>query len=72
MQSAVERVKQAASGEDVPAIQQAVSDLKAAAGALAQHVQGGGGGHAGPSPSGDGQGSTGKEDVIDAEFEVKK
>ena len=44
---------------------------------MAQHVQQGepgastpGGG--GSRPSGDGQGGGGKDDVIDAEFEVKK
>ena len=44
VQAAVERTKQAASKEDVQAIRQAVSDLKAAAQALAQYVQGDGGG----------------------------
>ena len=70
--AAVERVKQAASGEDVQAIQQAISDLHAAAQAMAQHVQGqsAGGPQQQQAPSGDGKG--GKEDVIDAEFEVKK
>jgi len=75
--SAVERTKQAAKGDDVAAIRQSVSDLKVAAQGLAKYVQGGGptpgGGH---TPSGDGQGGqTGKggpDDVIDAEFEVKK
>jgi molecular chaperone DnaK len=76
IQSAVERTKQAASRDDAQAIRQAVSDLKAAAQALAQHVHGGGaGGPGGGTPSGDGSaggGPGGKEDVIDAEFEVKK
>ena len=72
--SAVERVKEAAKGEDVNAIQQAVNDLQQAAQAMAQHLHShpgaggpGAGGQAGPS--GDGQN---KEDIIDAEFEVKK
>jgi molecular chaperone DnaK len=73
IQSAIDRVKDAAKGEDVQAIRQALSDLQAAAQAMAQHVhrqpQGG--------PSEDGHGGQGgagggKEDVIDAEFEVKK
>jgi molecular chaperone DnaK len=72
--SAVERVKQAASGEDVAAIRQAISDLHAAAQAMAQHVQGGPG--AGPqtagAPSGGGAKGGKDDDVIDAEFEVKK
>jgi molecular chaperone DnaK len=73
IQSAVERVKQAASGEDTQAIKQATSDLIAASSALAQHLSRQGGG--GPTPSPDGQGGPqggGKDDVIDAEFEVKK
>jgi molecular chaperone DnaK len=73
IQSAIERTKQAASQDrDVQAIKQATSDLKAAAAALAQHVQQPGGPGprpAGEAPSGDGGG---KDNVIDAEFEVKK
>jgi molecular chaperone DnaK len=75
IQSAVNRVKEAAKGEDTAAINQAISDLMAAAQAMSQFVQGqpgGGGGFPGggpQAPSGDGKG---KEDVIDAEFEVKK
>jgi molecular chaperone DnaK len=72
--AAVERVKQAASGEDVQAITQAISDLHTAASAMAQHVQGQE--HGGPeapagAPSGSGKGGK-DDDVIDAEFEVKK
>jgi molecular chaperone DnaK len=72
IQSAVERVKQAASGEDTQAIKQATSDLIAASSALAQHISRQSGG---PAPGGEGPaGGTGggKEDVMDAEFEVKK
>jgi molecular chaperone DnaK len=69
IRAAVERVKHAASGEDVAAIKQATSDLAVAAQGLARVMQGEGG----PSPDGGagGQGG-GKDDVIDAEFEVKK
>jgi molecular chaperone DnaK len=77
IQAAVERVKQTASGEDVGAIRTALGELEQASHAMAQHLyrdqQGGGG--AGPQQAaGDGQagGGQGKEDVIDAEFEVKK
>jgi molecular chaperone DnaK len=77
IQSAVERTKQAASGEDVQAIRQAVSDLHAAAAAMAQHVHrpgdgGAGGGFAGGGEAPPQGGGGGKDDVIDAEFEVKK
>ena len=68
IQAAVERTKQAASGEDVQAIRQAVSDLQAAAQAMAQHMHRPSGEDAAPG----GESDKGKEDVIDAEFEVKK
>ena len=70
------------SKEDVQAIKQATSDLAVAAQALAQHAQGGprpgGGGEGFPGgPGADGAGPAaggkgGKDDVIDAEYEVKK
>ena len=76
IQSAIERAKQAMSGQDVQAIKQATSDLAAAAQSLAAHVQGGGGaggGFQGGGPSADGGAAKGgKDDVIDAEYEVKK
>jgi molecular chaperone DnaK len=80
IQSAIERVRQAAKGDDVAAIQRATSELEQAAHAIAQHLYSRGGaqpGGGGPSqapgggPSSDG-GGKGKDDVIDAEFEVKK
>jgi molecular chaperone DnaK len=71
IQSAIERTKQAASGEDVNAIRQAVSDLHAAAQAMSQHMHSPAGeGAAGASAGG--EAGKGKDDVIDAEFEVKK
>jgi molecular chaperone DnaK len=70
IQSAVERTKQAASGEDVQAIRQAVSDLQVAAQAMASHMNRPAGDGAAPEAGGDG--GKGKDDVIDAEFEVKK
>jgi molecular chaperone DnaK len=75
IRGAVERTKQAASGEDVQAIRQAVSDLQVAAQGLAKFVQGDGsaGGHgAGAQAGAAGGGKQGPDDVIDAEFEVKK
>jgi molecular chaperone DnaK len=82
IQSAIDRVKEAAKGEDVQAIRQSLSDLQAAAQAMAQHMHrqpgGPGEGHdgsggAGGPGSGEGRGGPGgKDDVIDAEFEVKK
>jgi len=81
IQSAVEKLKQAASGDDVGAIRTAISELEQASHAMAQHLyrsqqQPGGGPGPEQAPPGDGQqpsgGGQGKDDVIDAEFEVKK
>ena len=69
LQAAIEKLKQAASGTDTSAIQQALNNLHTAAHAMAQHV--GAAGAASPPPSGP-PGGGGKDDVIDAEFEVKK
>jgi molecular chaperone DnaK len=74
IQAAIEKTKQACSRDDTAAIKQAGSELAQAAQALAQYMQGSGGG---PRPSGDGGpqpggGGGGKDDVMDAEFEVKK
>ncbi len=69
VQAAIEKLRQAMSGDDTAAIKRAHGELMQAAQAMAAHVQ------RGPSPEGpqaapgDGKG---KEDVIDAEFEVKK
>jgi molecular chaperone DnaK len=73
LQAAIEKVKQAASGEDVAAIKRAVGDLDQAAQGMSQHL----GSQPGPTaaPPTDqaaDAGKGGKDDVIDAEFEVKK
>jgi molecular chaperone DnaK len=76
IQAAIEKVKDAAKGADAAAIKQAVDNLQQASHAMAQHMykQQAGGGPQGAPPSGDGQpgDGKGKDDVIDAEFEVKK
>jgi len=74
IQAAVEKLKQVASGDDVAAIRTALGELEQASHAMAQHLykspQAGG---ETAQPSGDGQGGAEKkDDVIDAEFEVKK
>lgn len=76
IQSAIENVKKAASGDNVQAIKTAIDNLQQASHAMAQHLYGkqqpgGAGPEAGTGPAHDGQ-AKGKEDVIDAEFEVKK
>ncbi len=85
IQAAIDKVKQAAKKDDANAVKQAINELQQASHAMAQHLYGKGpGGESGPAggggpgpgsrPSGDGQQGQGKgkEDVIDAEFEVKK
>jgi molecular chaperone DnaK len=70
VQAAIDRVKQTRDGNDPNAIRQALNNLQSAAQAMAQHVSHAG---AGAPPSGDGQpkAGAGKDDVMDAEFEVK-
>jgi molecular chaperone DnaK len=79
IQSAIEKLKQAASKDDVADINRAVDELQQASHAMAQHLYkqqpppGAGPGGSQEPPSGDGKGGgAGKEDVIDAEYEVKK
>jgi molecular chaperone DnaK len=77
VQSAIDKVKETLKGDDPNAIRQALNNLQSAAHALAQHVGRAGGAtpEAGGPPPGDrptGGGERGKDDVIDAEFEVKK
>ena len=75
--AAVEKVKSAAKGDDPNAIKQAVNELMQASQAMAQHLysqQGAPGAGQGPGPgAAPGAGSQkGGDDVIDADFEVKK
>jgi molecular chaperone DnaK len=73
IQSAIDRVKRAKDSTDINEIRQSIDSLKSAAQAMTQYMQGQPGGGAGEpgggAPSGDGKG---KDDVVDAEFEVKK
>jgi molecular chaperone DnaK len=87
LNAAIEKVKSAMKGEDVSAIKTSISELEQAAHAMAKHfygkegdpgASGPGGGpgpstgpSSGPSPGQPG-GNSGRDDVIDAEFEVKK
>jgi molecular chaperone DnaK len=81
IQAAIDKVNRVKDGDDANAIKQAIEELQQASQAMAQHLYGqggpgagGGGPGPGPGPSGDGKGGGGggKDDVIDAEFEVKK
>ncbi len=72
IQAAIEKLKQAASGDNVDAIRQAINNLQTAAQAMAQHVQSQGTEQPGGQPQAGGGESDKPDDVIDAEFEVKK
>jgi molecular chaperone DnaK len=75
VQAAMERVHEKMKTDDTTAIKRATEELATASQGLAQFMQGGGAQGAGPSTTpGDGEGGEkkGKDDVIDAEFEVKK
>ncbi len=73
VQAAIETVRQKMAGDDVQAMKQATSDLMVAAQGLHQFMQGGPRPSPGPSTDGSSSaGGKGKDDVIDAEFEVKK
>jgi molecular chaperone DnaK len=76
LEAAIAKVREKAKEDDAAAITQALDELEKASHAMAQHLYksagpapgGQPGGQPGPAPSGD----KGKDDVIDAEFEVKK
>jgi molecular chaperone DnaK len=72
--AAVEKLRQAMSGNDTAAIKRGQGELMQSMEAMAAHLQRGAGGGptpgTGPEPSGDG--GKPRDDVIDAEYEVKK
>ncbi len=73
IERAMEKVKEAVKGSDLAAIRTASSELDQAMHAMSQHLyqQGQAGGpQPGPTPSGEDK--KGGDDVIDAEYEVKK
>lgn len=77
--AAINKVKEVQKGDDLAAIRQAIGELEQASHAMAEHLykqQAAAGAAAGPGPEAsdgsDGKGKGGKDDVIDAEFEVKK
>jgi len=73
--AAVGKVKEAISKNDLAALKTATSELDTVSAAMAQHVYskaGAGAPSAGPTPSGNEGKKDGPDDVIDAEYEVKK
>ena len=70
---AIDKVKAVKDGSDLAAIKAAVGELDMAAQAMAQHLSSQpGGDQPGASPSGNADSGKGGDDVIDAEYEVKK
>jgi molecular chaperone DnaK len=72
IQAAIEKLRQTMSRDDAAEIKRAQGELMQAAQAMAAHLQGVGTGRPGPDGSQPGGEGKGKDDVIDAEFEVKK
>jgi molecular chaperone DnaK len=74
VERAMDKVKEAVKGTDLNAIRTASSELDQAAQAMAQHLYSktGDAGQSGPGPSPSGEKKPGGDDVIDAEYEVKK
>ncbi len=66
---AMDKVKSVKDGSDLAAIKTAVSELETVSQAMASHMNAKPGADAGATPSG---GKKGGDDVIDAEYEVKK
>jgi molecular chaperone DnaK len=80
IRQAIDRLKEQLKGDDAAAIRRGIEELQQASHAMAEHLYrqqqqapgaGGPGAGAGPGPNPDGE-PKGKEDVIDAEYEVKK
>ncbi|MGL6097957.1 MAG: molecular chaperone DnaK [Fimbriiglobus sp.] len=74
IERAMEKVKEAVKGTDVSAIKSATAELDTASQAMAQHLysQGAAAGQPGPGAAPAGEAKKGGDDVIDAEYEVKK
>jgi molecular chaperone DnaK len=68
LELAAQKAREAMKGDDLAAIKRATQDLQQAMAAAAQM----GAGQAGPGGAAPGAGGTGADDVIDAEYEVKK
>ena len=75
VQAAIAKVREVMNRDDVAAIRRAIDDLRQASQAMAQHIQGRQAGGPTAEPAGAGRGGPQgrpQDDVIDAEFEVKK
>jgi molecular chaperone DnaK len=69
---AIDKVKDAIKGSDLAAIKSAIADMDSAAQAMSQHVQAAAAAGAGGAQASPDEKKGGNDDVIDAEYEVKK
>src|SRR5262245_50582661 len=79
LEAAIAKVREAAKGDDVNRIKSSISELEAASHAMSEALYKSAAGAAGPQAGGPQPGATdggspgaGEDDVVDAEFEVKK
>jgi molecular chaperone DnaK len=80
LEAAIAKVREAAKGDDANRIKSAISELEAASHAMSEALYKSAAGTAGAQPGGPQPGATdggasggpGEDDVVDAEFEVKK
>jgi len=72
IEKAMEKVKEATKGTDLGAIKTAIAELDQASAAMAQHLYAQPGAQGGPGAAPSEPKKTGGDDVIDAEYEVKK
>jgi molecular chaperone DnaK len=79
LEGAIAKVREAAKSDDVNRIKTAITELEAASHAMSEALYKSAAGGAGPQPGGPQPGATeggapgsGEDDVVDAEFEVKK
>lgn len=71
--AAIGKVRDAIGKNDLAAVKATTAELEQASAAMAQHIYSKVGGQGGPTPSGGPEGKKdGPDDVIDAEYEVKK
>jgi len=71
--AAINKVRDAIKANDLNAVKSATTELEQVSGAMAQHIYSKVGDQGGPTPSGGPEGKKeGPDDVIDAEYEVKK
>jgi molecular chaperone DnaK len=72
VEAAIQKVKDAISRQDITSLKSTTTELETAYNAMRQHLASKDGGSAGPSTSAGSEKKDGGDDVMDAEYEVKK